>query len=138
MKVREYMLIRKANKEDVKNIIEYFNIVGGESNNLLFGKDEFKNMSIESQEKIIENINNSKNNVMLVAILNSEIVSIGFLQGFTKERIKHRANLAISVSKNYWGQKIGEKMIFAKQYNIKIIELQVKNDNIRAIKLYKK
>lgn len=137
------MLIRKANKEDAKNIIDYFNVVVGESNNLLFGKDEFKNMPVESQEKMIENINNSKSDVILVGIIDNKIISVGFLQSFAKERIKHRANLAISVSKDYWGQKIGEKMVtalidFAKKSNIKVIELQVKSDNTRGIKLYEK
>ena len=99
------MLIRKANKEDAKNIIDYFNVVVGESNNLLFGKDEFKNMPVESQEKMIENINNSKSDVILVGIIDNKIISVGFLQSFAKERIKHRANLAISVSKDYWGKK---------------------------------
>ncbi len=137
------LLIRKANKDDAKNIIDYFNKVGGESDNLLFGKDGFKNMSIQAQENIIENINNSYNNIMLLGIINNQIVSIGFLQGFNKERLKHRVNLAISVSKKYWGIKIGEKMVsslikFAKDINISVIELQVRVDNDRGIKLYEK
>ena len=135
------MIIRKATKEDTKNIINYFNKVGGESDNLLFGKDEFKNMPIDIYEKIIENINNSKNDIMLLAVIDGNIVSVGFLQGLKKERLSHRASLAISVSKKYWGQGIGKAMInylidFARQANIKVIELQVRCDNERGIRLY--
>ena len=41
----------RANKSDAKQIIEYLNIVGGESDNLLFGFNGF-HMSIETEENI--------------------------------------------------------------------------------------
>ena len=36
------LILREATVDDANDIIEYLNIVGGESNNLLFGEDEFK------------------------------------------------------------------------------------------------
>lgn len=38
----EALILRKPIVDDAKGIIEYFNIVGGESENLLFGKGEFR------------------------------------------------------------------------------------------------
>ena len=35
------LYIRQAKPEDAKKMIDYLNLVGGESNNLTFGKDEF-------------------------------------------------------------------------------------------------
>lgn len=36
------LFIQKAEKNDGKAIVEYLNIVGGESDNLLFGKDRLR------------------------------------------------------------------------------------------------
>lgn len=37
----QQLVLRKPIIEDAESIIEYLNLVGGESDNLLFGKDEF-------------------------------------------------------------------------------------------------
>lgn len=40
LKTGETLILRAPIEEDAKDMIEYLNIVGGESDNLLFGKDE--------------------------------------------------------------------------------------------------
>ncbi len=37
---RKVLILRKPTEEDSEAMIEYLNIVGGESDNLLFGKNE--------------------------------------------------------------------------------------------------
>lgn len=61
--------------DDVEKMIEYFNIVGGESNNLLFGKDEF-NFIVEQEIEYIKNINNVINILMILGIIDNNIVSV--------------------------------------------------------------
>ena len=73
----------------------------------------------------------------------NKIVGICSIEGINKIRIKHRVDMAITVLKNYWGNKIGEKLIdyaidYCKSNSIKKIELTVRIDNERALKLYKK
>lgn len=41
LKNNKYLILRKSTIWDAKQIIEYLNCVGGESDYLLFGKDEF-------------------------------------------------------------------------------------------------
>ena len=43
LKNGQNLILRKANGNDAEKMIEYLNTVGGESDNLLFGKNEFFN-----------------------------------------------------------------------------------------------
>lgn len=137
-------IIRKATTDDAKNILEYLNLVGGESDNLLFGENAFSGMSVEKEAELIEAINNSDRSVMLIGLLEGEIMSIGSLQGFSRKRIAHRGAIAITVRKQYWHQGFGTKMMkelisFGKNtVGMTVIHLEVKADNENAIKLYEK
>ena len=57
------------------------------------------------------------------------------------QRMSHRAELRISVLKNYWNNSIGSMLMqetidYAKQHDIEIINLEVRSDNLSAIHLY--
>ena len=69
------LILRKPIKEDAKNIIEYLNIVGGESDNLLFGAGEVK-LSVEDEISFIESINKDNNSLMLIGLIDNEIVTV--------------------------------------------------------------
>lgn len=69
------LILRKATVDDAKDIIEYLNTVGGESNNLLFGEGEFK-CTIEQERTYIENFNNDKNSLLLLGVIDNRIVSV--------------------------------------------------------------
>lgn len=136
------LILRKATAKDAKDIIEYLNTIGRESNNLLFGEGEFK-LTIEQEIEYIENINKDKNSLMLLGVIDNKIVSVSQICSESSQRIGHNSELAISVKKEYWGNRVGsfaiEQLIkFAKDTkSIKNISLGVKEDNINAIKLYK-
>lgn len=135
------LIIRRADPFDAEDMLKYLNRIGGESDNLLFGKDGFKDISVEKEAAFIKNFKDTDNSIMLVGEKNNEIVAVCSLAGFDRERIAHRADLAISVEKAYCGQKIGQRMIealidFAKGSKLEVIELQVRCDNERAIALY--
>ena len=135
--------IRKARKEDAAELIRYLNIVGGESDNLLFGANEF-HMTVEQEEKYIEEMGDSSISVLLVGIIDGKMVCVGNINAPEKERIAHQCDLAMSVLKEFWGLGVGTHLIgalidFVKNTGkLEIIHLQVKSDNERAIALYKK
>lgn len=136
------LILREATADDAGDIIEYLNTVGGESNNLLFGEGEIK-LTIEEERAYIENINNDKNSLLLLGVIDNRIVSVSQISSESRPRIAHNSELSISVKKEYWGNRVGsyviEKLIkFAKETkSIKNISLGVKADNHNAIKLYK-
>ncbi len=137
------LTISKAKKEDAADIIEYLKLIGGESDNLLFGANEF-DMSVADEENMIENFSKSTTSAILVGKINGEIVSITTLMSPRRERIAHQSEIAISVKKKYWNNGIATHMMnkaisFAKQNGVTtLIHLRVKEDNTNAIYLYEK
>ena len=86
------LILRKATTEDAEKIIEYLNLVGGESDNLLFGKDEIK-ISIDQEKSIIKAANSSNNNLMLLGIIDDIIVSVSNIFVPNRKRIVHIVKL---------------------------------------------
>ena len=143
LKNNQLLTLRKATIDDAADILDYLNTVGGESDNLLFGKNQIK-LTIEQEQAFIENVNNTQNSIMLLGIIDNQIVSVSQINTVNRQRISHNCESAISVRKAYWGCGIGsanmERLIeFAKTCkSIKNINLAVKADNLPAIHLYKK
>lgn len=135
-------LIREAVPDDAEKMISYLNQVGGESDSLLHGKNEFT-VPVEGVKRKLAMSKDSENSVVLIALENDEIIARAELDGYYPARIRHRAVFSISVRKDYWDQGIGTDMIKrlfeqAKKMKIRIIELEVIADNVRAIHLYHK
>ncbi len=135
--------IGKAKKEDAAAIIEYLNVVGGESDNLLFGADEF-NISVSEEEDFIENFSSSDTSAIFIGKVGDEIASVATIMSAQRARISHQADVAISVKKKFWNNGIATNMMseiisFAKQNKkTEILHLGVKEDNTSAIYLYEK
>jgi len=135
--------IRNAKKEDAAELITYLNIVGGESDNLLFGANEF-HMTVEQEAQYIESLSNSPTSALLVGVTDGKIICVGSIMASQRERIAHQCTVAMSVLKEYWGLGAGTHLMgalidFAKNTGkLEIMHLQVKADNKRAIALYKK
>lgn len=143
LKNNTILQIARATKIDAPKIIEYLNIVGGESDNLLFGANGF-HMSVEAEENFIENLADSIVSALLVGKIENEVVCVGSIMTSPKERISHQADLAVSVKKKFWGLGIGTHLMqtmidFAKKSGqTEILHLGVKADNLTAICLYRK
>ena len=135
-------IIREAVPDDAENMISYLNQVGGESDNLLIGENEFT-VPIEGVKRKLAMSKDSENSIVLIALENDQIIARAELEGYYPARIRHRAKFSISVKKEYWNQGIGTEMIKrifeqAKNLKIRIIELEVIADNERGINLYHK
>ena len=143
LKNGELLILRRPTEDDAKAMIDYLNQVGGESDNLLFGKNEFP-LTVEQEIEFIKRVNNNENTLMLVGLINDAIVSIAQIDCHKRKRISHNSEIAISVKKEYWHRGIGsavmEELIhFANNHSIiKNIGLGVKASNENAIKLYEK
>ncbi|MBQ4105809.1 MAG: GNAT family N-acetyltransferase [Clostridia bacterium] len=134
--------IREVFPEDAAEILEYLKTVGGETDNLTFGAEGMP-ASVEDERMFIESISESCNSAMFVCIDDEEVVALASVNGNLRERLKHRASVAISVRKSHWGRGIGSEMMrklieFSSVSGIEILSLEVRSDNLRAIGLYKK
>lgn len=143
LKNNNELIIRKSTKEDAEKLINYIQEISQESDFLTFGAGEF-NISVEEEEKILENILSSKNNLNIIALIDNNIVGNLTFRGGHRPRIMHTGEFGISVSKKHWGFGIGIALVkyliaWAQDGNIiKKINLRVREDNKRAMKLYKK
>ena len=133
--------IKKAAPSDAAMILEYLKQVGGETDNLTFGSEGVP-FSVEAEAEFISSMENSIDNIMLLAKCDDQIAGCASLSRLPR-RMKHRGDLAISVAKEYWNKGIGSQLLnniiaFAKENNFEVIDLQVRSDNKRAIHLYEK
>ena len=143
LKNGELLVLREPLEGDAKDMIEYLNTVGGESDNLLFGKDEF-HLTVEQEMEYIKKVRNDSNMHMVLGFINNSIVSIAEIRCLSRKRISHNSEIAISVKKEYWGNGIGSAVMqelirFAKDHkDIRNISLGVKASNLNAIRMYEK
>jgi RimJ/RimL family protein N-acetyltransferase len=119
------------------------NIIGGESDNLLFGANEM-DFTLEQEEQFIESMNSSTTSALFIGTVDGRIICAGSLSTPYRERISHRGDVAMSVLKEFWRFGVGTYLMheiieFAKKSGkLEILHLGVKADNLSAIKLYEK
>ena len=134
--------IREIEVEDYKELLDFMRKVKGETNFLLGYPDEIK-LSYEDEKEHIKKVKSSETSNYFVVMKNSKIIGcIGF-NGNIARKMKHYGTIGISVLKEYWGRGIAtallEKLIsWSKEKGIKKINLDVFENNERAIKLYEK
>lgn len=133
--------IEKVRPEDAAALLDYLRAVGGESGNLTFGAEGLP-VTVEEETAFLEKNAASPRSIMLLAKEDGEIIGDGHIEAFSR-RLSHRAGLGITVRKKAWGRGVGtalmERLIaHAREQELEIIELQVRSDNLRAIRLYEK
>ena len=133
---------RSPTKEDAVKMMEYLKTACSETN-FLTREPEEADISIEKEESFLNNILNSENDLMIACEINGNIVGNCNLNRFSMLRTKHRAEVGIAICKDYWGLGIGNFMFselirIATELGIKQLELEVIEENERAIKLYEK
>lgn len=133
--------ITNAAPADAAGVLAHLATVGGETDNLTFGGEGLP-FSVEEEAKYIEGFCNSRDKIMLLAKDGDLVVADASLER-RPYRMFHRAELGISVLRDYWGQGIATRLMerliaFAKENGIEIIDLEVRSDNVRAIRLYER
>ena len=136
------IIYREASMSDAENLLEHIHSVSSETDNLSFGKDDF-NISPEKEARFIERFAKSENDLMLVALDGDKVVGNGIIEREKIKRFGHRAELSITVLKEYWGNGIGTQLMkmmvdFCKRSGLHSVSLYARADNLSAISLYKK
>ena len=132
--------VREVTVKDAKNLLEFCNQVGSETDNLSYGS-EGMGLSVAEEEKILAKFQNAKTCHFLLAEENGQIVGTCNCRSFRKKRLSHRAEIGIAVKKAYWNKGHGRKLLtrlidLSRQSGLKILSLEVRTDNKGAIHLY--
>ncbi|MFJ7935399.1 GNAT family N-acetyltransferase [Sporosarcina sp. NPDC096371] len=137
------VVIKEATKEYAQYMMDFYNIVGGETDFLSFGGNEFKR-DIEEYRAFIESTRLEQNSIILLATINGDIIGIASINSSQKDRTKHVGTLGIVISKRFTGQGLGrilmEQLIEWAASNgvTNKISLVTREDNVFAIELYEK
>lgn len=136
------LTIREARTGDAQLFIDYLKKVGSESDFLTFNGDEIR-VTANYEESFIRANINTYNCLLIMAEVDGKVVGNLHFGGGVRLRTRHAGEFGITVIKEYWGLGIGsylmENMIeWAKESEIRKINLKVRSDNKRAIELYKK
>ena len=135
------IIIERARPKDAAEILEYLKKIGGETDNLSFGKEGLA-FTAEAEANYIAKIENSRDDVMLIAKDDDKIVGTASLARLPR-RMAHRGDVSVSVLRAYWNKGIGGRLLaelidFARNNSFEAIDLQVRSDNLAAIHLYEK
>ncbi len=143
LKNGQQLVIRYAEKEDAPAILACENQTGGETDFLTFGAEGFPG-TIDDEEQFIEKSHTTANMLFLLADVDGQIAGMLAFEGGNRPRLQHTGEFGITLLKAYWGLGIGSRMVeqmleWAKSGGIvRKINLRVRQDNIRAIKLYER
>ena len=134
--------ITNARPEDAEELLDYTQQVFGETEFLLRAPEEFE-MTVAEEKEFLKNMNQSENNIFIIARIDGRIVgNLGFT-GSELNRYTHQGEFGMSVIKEYWGHGIGSLLMetlinWARENGITRISLRVDENNQRGRKLYKK
>ncbi len=135
--------IRAAHPDDAAAILELSKIIGSESDNLSYGSAGLP-YTVEQEEAFLASCQNAERQMFYVAFADGELVGTANFSALNSPRMAHRGTIGISVRKSHWGSGISQALMrellrFAKEIaNVEIVFLEVRSDNLRAIKLYEK
>lgn len=135
-------LLRNGNKADGKEVFEVFNLTHAETDYLLSYPDE-NSYDPEQEAQFLEEKTNSSNEIEIIAVVDGKIAGTAGIESVGKKyKLQHRAELGISVLKEFWGLGLGKALMnaciqCAKKAGYKQLELNVVAENERAVALYK-
>ena len=136
------LVLREAVLQDAEEMIVFVQKTLGESDYLLFEPGEFR-PSVGEQRQLLEQCARSDPHLYLIAEVDGEMAGMLHFQPGKRKRNAHAGEFGISVRKKYWGMSIGRQLLqallqWARQTGkIRKINLRVRTDNERAIRLYR-
>lgn len=135
-------LLRNGDKEDSSEVFEVFNQTHAETDYLLSYPDE-NSYDPEQEANFLHEKTNSANEIEIVAVVDGKIAGTAGIEAVgSKYKLKHRAELGISILKEFWGLGLGKALMnacikCAKDAGYEQLELNVVSKNERALVLYK-
>lgn len=140
LKNGQQALLRRLQPADAENMLEFLRETSRESDFLLRYPEE-NIMGISEEVQFLEGICQSDNKIMLACVIDGSVAGNISLRGNDYRKLRHRAELALAVRKNYWHLGIGRAMLteaigLARNLGLKYLELDYIDGNARAKGLY--
>lgn len=141
MEKKNAFTITRAQPEDAAALLDYLKIVGGETDNLSFGAEGVP-LAPEEEQAYLRTQVDSPDHVQHLARVDGELIGTASLNR-KPNRMRHRGEFGISLKKAWWGcgaaSALAEAILaFARENGFEQLNLEVRGDNARAIRLYEK
>lgn len=137
-------VLRNPQEKDVPGLLDYLVKSAGESEFLLRSPEECGKYTPESELRWVENMNSSENAAVLVCEVDGKIAGNCDISRHIQMKARHRASVAIALTKEFWGLGIGTAMfnelirIAEGMDGLLQLELEFIEGNVRARALYEK
>jgi RimJ/RimL family protein N-acetyltransferase len=132
--------IDHAEPNDAKEIVEYLKVIGRETPFLTFGADGIP-LTVEEESEYLRSMLDPKVGLYLKGVVSGKIISNLHCQRRNRPKLTHICELGVAVVSQYWGIGICHALLktafeWGKNVGIRKFNLQVHEENERAIRLY--
>lgn len=137
------LTIREAQPNDASELLAMMQQVEEETDFLVMDEQGME-LTHEALALSIEYLQDSNNNLLLLACMGQKIIGVVSVKASEQYRISHVGEVGISILKDYWGLGLGtmlleEVLIWVKENGVLFrLELDVQTRNERAVHLYQK
>ena len=135
--------IRLAQATDAPEILEWFGIVGSETEFLSVDESGLSQTEEELQA-FLEQVAERDNEVCLLALIDEDLAGLVLVTADQRFRVAHIGDFFIAVKQAYWGHGLGQALMeetlhWAREYSsLRRLQLTVQARNRGAIHLYEK
>jgi RimJ/RimL family protein N-acetyltransferase len=136
------LLLRSPEEQDAVDMINFLKQTAGESDHLLRTPEEVL-MTVPEEQAFLRGTLEDERRMMINAVQGDEIIgNVSVFPVGVRQRVEHRAEIAVAVRKPWWGLGIGslllrEALAQAVKMGFEQLELTVFADNELAVRLYK-
>lgn len=140
MEKKNAFTITRARPEDAAALLDYLKIVGGETDNLSFGAEGVP-LAPEEEQAYLRTQVDSPDHVQYLARVDGRAHRHGQPEPGKPGRMRHRGVFGISL-KRACGAAVAASALteavlaFARENGFAQLDIEVRSDNIRAIRLY--
>lgn len=134
-------VLRNGTASDGQAVKDNFDLAHSETDMLLSYPDE-NSFDAEQEAEFLQSKTDSADEIEIVAEIDGHIAGTAGIECVgRKDKVRHRANMGISIEKACWGLGIGRALMegcieCAKRAGYSQLELDVTAENKRAIALY--
>ena len=143
LKNQQTAILRHATVEDANDYIEFLKDIASETEHIVRYPEEV-NISLEQEQTFLQSMETNPDAIQLAVYYNNQLVgSASFSCLRNSYKLRHRAEVGISIKKDYWNLGIGTQLLqeiisLAIKHGFEQLELEVSSENTRAISLYQK
>jgi RimJ/RimL family protein N-acetyltransferase len=96
------IIIRENLETDAEQVLAFLCQIGAESDNLSFGKEGLP-ITVKAEREYLSSVQQDPHSVSIGAFDGKKMIGNGSLSGMPR-RMSHRAELGLSVLKEYWNK----------------------------------